>query len=47
MPEKIEKSVRIKDFQVIKEIGKGGFGTVFLVKPSEEARDFINIELSK
>ena len=38
------KKVYIRDFIVLKELGKGGFGSVFLVRVTEDVRAKISMQ---
>jgi serine/threonine protein kinase len=40
-----DKKVQIKDFQIIKELGKGGFGSVFLVFLNSKAKEKLYDEI--
>ena len=35
------QKVAIRDFEVLKELGKGGFGSVFLVRLTDQTRKVI------
>ena len=41
----MDSKVTLRDFEILKELGKGGFGSVFLVRLSDQTRDKIQREV--